>query len=211
MDEKRTDRTPLQPASTAFGTILPSGSPLDEPLPADLQVALGRFLGTDSVETLREWTRSVREIAGDGALTADALCHTPNETPHRGVMDGETYHFECFYDAVILAAIADEPVEIRTESPQGVAVQARAAGTTVLDVEPPDAVFSFGIDRHVDPPGEEEPSLQTGYESICPNVRAFPTADAYRAWAGTVPAPTVALPLADGTALAASLASEPTE
>lgn len=192
----------------ATGTVLSSDAPRDELLPPDLQVALARFLGTDSVQTLRTWNRSLREIVGDGRITVDHLCLTSEETPHRGRIDGDTHYFACFFDAVILAALAEEPVEIRTESPQGVEITARVRDYTILNVDPPEAVFSFGIDRHVDPPEEEGPSFQEGYASICPYVKAFPTAEAYRTWATTAPAPTVALPLTAATDLARSLSSE---
>lgn len=210
MDEDNERATPAARREPT-GTELSTEAPLDESLPADLQVALGRFLGTEPVETLRDWTRRLRQRVGTGAISVDELCLTATETPHRGEIDGDVYHFACFYDAVILAALADAPVEIRTESPDGVTITARAVGTAVLDVDPPGAFFSFGIDRHVEPPGEDGPSLAVGYESICPYVKAFPTADAYHAWAGTVPAPTVALPLAGATELAATLGSDPPE
>jgi hypothetical protein len=65
-------------------------------------------------------------------------------------------------------------------------------------------VVSFGIDRAVD--STEPPTVQDGYEAICPYVKAFPTADAYREWSKTVDAPTVAIPLAGATELAVELA-----
>ena len=209
MDEDRlnTNDSSIAPGTAEAGVELSTETPLDESLPADLQVALARFLGVDTVATLREWTGLLREIVGDGAITIDALCLSTEETPHRGVVGDRTYHFACFYDAVILAAIADELVEIRTASPTGFEITARARGTEVLAVDPADSVFSFGIDRHVEPPGETGPSLDTGYEAICPYVRAFPCSDEYHRWASGVPAPTVALPLAGATELAAALAA----
>ena len=212
MEENSSDRSdaqeaPPKPRTDKIGTELTSDTPIDEPLPPDLQVALARYLGTDSVETLRQWTKSLRDVVGDGAITVDALCLASEQTPHRGVMGDQTYYFACFYDAVILAAIAGTPVYIRTVSPQGVDIRAKACGTDVLEVEHRESVFSFGIDRHVDSPGEAEPSIHTGYEAICPYVKAFPKVDAYHRWAGTVAAPTVALPLAGATELAAALSS----
>lgn len=206
MDENW-DRETSRYSPRTQGTELTSDTPLDEPLPADLQVALGRFLGTEPVATLRLWTQLLREHVGDGAITQEDLCLTASETPHMGVMDGQTYYFACFYDAIILAAIADKPVDIRTESPQGIEITARAQGTSVLEVDPSEAVFSFGIDRHVDPPDETGPSIAVGYDSICPYVKAFQTPESYLDWATTVPAPTVVLPLAGATELAASLGS----
>ena len=209
MEDNSVDRSPESLHPTASGRILNTETPLTEELPPDLQVALARYLGVDSIPTLDAWTRALRTVIGDGPITVEALCLTSEDTPHRGVMDGDTYHFACFYDAVILAAIADQPVDIRTKSPDGVEITARAQESDVLDVDSPEAVFSFGIDRHVDPPTGDDPSMAVGYESICPYVKAFPTAEDYYSWASTVPAPTVALPLAGATGLAVALGSDP--
>lgn len=177
---------------------------LSAALPAELQTTLGRFLGTDRVETIGEWARAIRRQV-DGSIAVGDLCVAEEATPHRGRVSDETYHFACFYDAVILAALRDESVEIHTESPGGVEIELRATGDD-LTVRPETAVFSFGIDAAVDPPSGEAPSLEDGYAAICPYVKAFPTADAYRAWSKAVDAPTVAMPLAGATELAAELA-----
>lgn len=182
-----------------------ASDPLNAELPPGVRSTLGRFLGTDGVETLDEWAEALRQHADGDAITVADLCVTDEPTPHRGATDGRTYHFACFYDAVILAAIEDRPVEIRTESPAGAVVEARSVGTEGLTVDPPGAVFSFGIDEAVDPPGEGGPSFERGYAAICPYVRAFADRDAYERWAAEVPAATVAMPLAGATDLAAAL------
>lgn len=180
-------------------------SALDAELPRELGSALGRFLGTGSVETLREWALEVRTRTGGGSITIDELCLTDGETDHWGRVDGERYGFACFYDAVILAALSDRPVDIRTRSPVGTVIEARAVGTDELTVRPEEAVFSFGIDETVEPPSEDGPTLERGYAAICPYVEAFPTPAAYEEWARDVPAATVAMPLAGATDLAAEL------
>ena len=184
---------------------LPGDRILEAALPADIGLALGRLLGEDPVETLGDWVTAVRQHTGGGAITAGELCHADTRSPHRGVLDGETYGFRCFYDAVILAALVDEPVDVRTESPDGTVVEATAAGTDDLTVEPPGAVFSFGVDQTVAPPADGEPSSATVYAAVCPYVRAFPDASSYESWANTVPAATVAMPLAGATDVAAAL------
>ena len=142
-----------------------------------------------------------------GAIAIEELCHIETETGHWGVLDGDRYHFACFYDAVILAAMVDEPVEIRTESPAGKVITARADGSTGLTVSPSDAVFSFGIDDTVASTGDV-PTLEDGYAAICPYVKAFPDPESYERWDGTVPALTVAMPLAGATDLAAALVAD---
>lgn len=177
---------------------------LEAELPPDVQTALGAFLGDGAVETLGEWIDECRRRVGGGSIALADLCHTRERSAHRGELDGIAYHFACFYDAVVLAAIADAPVDIRTESPHGTVVEARAVGTDELTVTPEGAVFSFGIDRSA-ASTTDEPTLEDAYAAVCPYVRAFPTPNAYERWAAAVPAATVAMPLADATEIAAAL------
>lgn len=184
----------------------PNGVGLDEPLPADLLSALGRFVGEESVATLGEWVTVVREQTGGGSMSLEALCHSDESTGHWGEMNGERYHFTCFYDAVIMAAIAEEPVNIRTESPGGEVIEARSLAGRDLSVTPESAVFSFGISTDV-VTGDDGPTLQDGYEAVCPYVKAFTNREDYEEWAETVDAATVAMPLGGATEIASALAA----
>jgi hypothetical protein len=184
----------------------PDGSGLDEALPPALQKALGRFVGRESVDSLGEWVSEVREQTGGGSMSLEALCHADEDTGHWGEMGGERYHFACFYDAVIMAALADEAVDVRTESPEGAVIEAQSVGGSDLSVTPDDAVFSFGISTTV-ATGDGGPTLQDGYEAVCPYVKAFPDRHAYEAWADTVDASTVAMPLEGATEIATALAA----
>jgi hypothetical protein len=180
-------------------------SPLREPLPGDLQIALGRLLGEGPIERLDEWIEIARRHTGGGGIGIDDLCHAPEASGHWAAVDGERYDFLCFYDAVILAALVDEPVAIRTASPDGTVIEAIAAGTADLQVTPAGAVFSFGVAESVEPPADGSPSAADVYAAICPYVRAFPNGVAYHRWAERVPAATVGLPLEGATELAARL------
>ncbi len=184
--------------------VLPGDAPLSAPLPADLGRALGDLLGVDRVETLAEWATLLREATGGVAV--DDLCHAGAATPHWGETDGERHHFRCFYDAVVLAALADRPVDVRTESPDGTVVEARAVGTDALDVEPSAAVFSVGC--AADAGGDGDPSHGDVYAAVCPYVRAFPSVAAYDRWRRTVDAPTAVTALDGATDFAAALAGE---
>ncbi|THE63236.1 alkylmercury lyase [Salinadaptatus halalkaliphilus] len=181
------------------------GAVLTTELPEELGSTLGRFLGTEPVDTLGGWVAAVRYHIDGPSLTIEELCVTDDETEHWGIVDGEKYHFACFYDAVILAALVDSPVAIRTKSPDGAVIEARAGGTDALTVTPDDAVFSFGIDKNVSPPSEDGPNLEDGYAAICPYVKAFPNRDAYEQWATSVHAATVAMPHKGTADLAAAL------
>jgi alkylmercury lyase len=170
-------------------------------LPAEFQTAMGAFLGED-VETLGDWVDRLRDLTG-GSIDVAELCHADSETPHRATMNGDTYHFQCFYDAIALATIEDEPVDIRTESPEGDVITAHATPNGV-EATPGDAVTSFGVASGASPSGEE-PTLGEAYGAICPYVKAFPDRGAYETWASTVDAETVALPLTAGSPVAGAL------
>ncbi|NHN41286.1 alkylmercury lyase [Halorubellus sp. JP-L1] len=178
---------------------------LDAELPADLRASLGRFVGRASVDTLGEWAMHVRRITPGRSIAVEQLCHADAETEHWGTAGGERYHFQCFYDAVVLAAIEDHPVDVHTESPGGGVVEARAVGSESLSVSPESAVFSFGIANDARERSGGEPTLEDGYAAICPYVKAFPDYDAYERWADHVPAATVALPLSGATDVANAL------
>jgi hypothetical protein len=183
------------------------GDALDAQLPADLRAALGRFVGKESVDTLGEWARDIRRLTGGGSIAVEELCHADGGTAHRGEVGDERYHFRCFYDAVILAALEDRTVEIRTASPGGTVIEARAVGSDELSVTPETAVVSVGIDETAAEQSDGDPTLQEGYAAICPYVNAFPDREAYEQWADEVPAATVALPLAGATDIASALAA----
>jgi hypothetical protein len=192
-------------AEPTTGRWLADDHALDAELPEEVGTALGRILGEESVGTLDEWLTEVRRRVGGGSIAVADLCHADEETGHWGEMDGETYHFQCFYDAVVLSALAESPVDIRTESPDGTVIEATATGTTDLTMTPESAVFSFGVAESVDPPADGEPTHADVYAAVCPYVRAFPDVDAYEEWAETVPAVTVAMPLAGATEVAEKL------
>lgn len=176
---------------------------LETELPEDLQEALGGFLGTEPIETLDEWVEEIHARVEDEAVAVEDLCHVDEESPHWGEVDGERYGFRCFYDAVVLSALTDSPAEIRTETPTGETIKAHADGVDKLEVSPPDAIFSFGIETDAD--GEEEPSHEDMYSVVCPYVRAFVDKEEYEQWEENVEAVTVAAPLEDATELARRL------
>lgn len=180
-------------------------APLEQPLPSDLQSVLGRFLGGDSVETLAEWASEIRQRTGGGSINVDQLCHTDEETAHWGDVGGERFHFQCFYDAVILAALEDRAVDVHTVSPEGAVVEARAVGSEELSVTPETAVFSLGIALDAHERSDGNPTLQDSYAAVCPYIKAFPDRDAYKVWADEVPGATVATSLSGATAFARAL------
>lgn len=187
------------------GRWIADDSILDVELPADVQATLGRLVGEYDIETLGEWIAEIRRRTIGGPVGIEDLCHADEETSHEGKLDGKTYYFRCFYDAVILSALAETPVDIRTASPDGTVIEARASGTADLTVMPETAVFSFGVEDSVEALAGGEPSHADVYAAVCPYVRAFPNREAYEHWVNTVPATTVAMPLEGATEIAAAL------
>jgi hypothetical protein len=183
----------------------PSSDVLEAELPIEIREALGSFLGERSINTLKDWVSEIRQRTGGGSISIEDLCHSTSDTEHWGEVNGERYHFICFYDAVILAAMTDEPVDIRTKSPDGTVITATALGSDELRVTPEESVFSFGIDPSVLGNENGDPSLGDVYAAVCPFVKAFPSRLTYEGWRNQVPAATVALPLSGATELAAAL------
>jgi alkylmercury lyase len=190
------------------GTTTNTGHWLDDPddtLPEPLQRTMGAFLGAGRVETLADGAAAIRAATGGGSFDVEDLCHADGSTGHRATVDGETYEFQCFYDAVVLAEVADSPADIRTAAPDGTVVEAHADGDGGLVPTLEGATMSFGVADDA-PAGEGTPTLAETYGAICPYVKAFPDRAAYEGWAAGVPAATVGLPLADATTLARHLA-----
>jgi len=107
-------------------------------------------------------------------------------------------------DDVVLSALAEEPVDIRTESPAGTVIEIRAVGTDALTVTPEEAVFSLGVEENATPTdGDLSPADL--YGAVCPYVKAFPDEDAYRQWANSTEGVTVGIPLSGATGFAPAL------
>lgn len=186
--------------------VIRDGDPLEARLPKDVQVSLGRLLDANSSPTLGEWAGQVRRRVGaDGGIAVEDLCHADGETAHWGEVAGERHYFVCFYDAVVLAALTDRPVDVRTESPDGTVIEAHATGDGDLTVTPEEAVFSFGVATDVEASDDGEVTHEDVYAAICPYVKAFPNEAAYEQWAEDAPAATVGIPLSGATGLASAL------
>lgn len=195
-----------QQPTTTGGRWLEAGSVMSGSLPADLAMVAGEFYGVGRVETLDDFVDASRAMA-DSDLSVEQLCHANGETPHRATTTTETYRFQCFYDGVVLAHLRSEPVDVRTVSPSGVTVEMDVSSDGSVDVTPTDAAMSFGIAPDATPL-DDDPTPEDLYGSVCPWVQAFPSRDAYEGWAAATDAPTVGLPLAAGTPVAAALTDD---
>lgn len=171
-------------------------------LPDDVARAMTALYPGPSVETVDDFVAATRTGAG-GALAVEDLCHVDRETPHVARTAGETHRFRCFFDGVALASLADEAVEIETESPGGATVELTVTPDGEVDVSPAGAAMSLGI--ATDAPDVIDPTPEAVYGRVCPYVKAFPSRERYREWAAGVDAATVGLPLVAGLPIAAAL------
>lgn len=182
----------------------------DREMPADVaerfEIALGL---AETPRTLGDWLEATvtRLSAAGVTLGVDQLCLT-DASPHRAEIDGETRYFACVLDTLVLPFVLDEPgpVAVRTRSPvtgDPIDVDVTRQGVAA----PADAVMSFGVAADVPPPDERDGVLAFGTAVFCPYINAFATEREYEAWAAETPeAVTMALPLAEGFALAERLA-----
>jgi len=182
-----------------------NSEPMQATLPNELRETVEGFLGTTGLETLAVMVDALRRQTGTGSLDTGDLCYASTETEHWGVVDGETHHFQCFYDALVLAEIVESSVEIRTKSPEGTVVRAGRTESGEMTTEPSDAVMSFGIDQATPRHSSEGPAVEQLYAVICPYVKAFPSWVAYDDWSESTDGVTVGMPLADGTCIARRL------
>jgi alkylmercury lyase len=201
-----TSREPDAPETDAGARWLDERPALDGSLPSDLARLASEFYGVGDVETLGDYATATR-AAADGNIEVADLCHADGETPHRATTNGETYHFQCFYDGVVLARLRSEPVSIRTESPGGSVVELEVAADGSVTDAPSAAAMSFGIAPEA-VTGDGEPTPEEVYGAVCPYVKAFPSREAYEGWAAATDAATVGLPLTAGLPVATALVPE---
>lgn len=175
------------------------------PLPQEMARRIDRYFTWESVETLADFIAAVRNATGGRSISVDDLCHAAEETPHRAMVEGETYHFQCFYDGIALAHLVDKPVKIRTESPTDELVLMQASPDGDISVTPPDAAMSFGVTTVRETLPRESSIQEAIYETICPSVRAFSSRKSYECWAEDIDVATVGMPLAAGVPVAAAL------
>lgn len=155
--------------------------------------------------TLGEWVTVTSAVAEEIGLTVsmNTLC-TAETSRHQAKIEGETQHFYCVLDALVVPFLLDidEPISIRSESPVSETIVEIRAGQDTLTVDPADAVMSFGTATDLDAPTTEEFDLSLAHERFCPYANAFPTEAEYDEWAAQTDAITTAFPIEVGYQLA---------
>lgn len=181
------------------------GPDIPQPLGAGLQVAL------DLEQRPRTFGEYVDEMASlierDGLdVDLDTLC-TTDESPHRATFRGETQHYHCTLDAVIVPFLADDVdrVDIETVSPVSGHPITYTVTDSAIEAEPAGAVLSFGVGADLEAPSPDERSPALAYRRVCPYGKAFASREEYERWAEATDAHTMPLTLEDALALAAAL------
>lgn len=186
-------------------TVIADEPILDASFPVELIGGLEDFAGEEPIRNLADWVTVIEGWTGDHGITTDDLCQQDGPTDHRGRVDGETSYFSCFLDAILFAGLIDTDIDIRTASPDGTEIDLYLAEGTLEQIQPLDALFSFGIDERVSPDPAIRPTRSEIYQAQCPYVRAFPAIDAYQDWARNVPGITVAYPMRSVTSFTDAL------
>lgn len=135
------------------------------------------------------------------------------DSRHAVRVGGDRYNTYCILDALILPFLHDEEVEIRSDPPGGGATVEIRAGPDALEAEPASTVVSFGFSTDVpETPASLSADDPEGLTDLihaegCPQINAFPDAEAYEDWAREAEAATVGMTLAQAYAMAGDAAT----
>lgn len=179
-------------------------------MPDDVATTFEAALGLESrPETVGDWIdATARRLDAAGiSFGVEEMCLT-DASPHSARIDGQTRHFACVLDTLLLPFVLDEPDEVvvRTHSPVSETVIDVTVTREGITVAPDDAVMSFGIAGDTDSPEDRDGVLANGTVQFCPYIDAFADDAEYERWADeTDEAVTMMLPLEDGFALASAL------
>ncbi|MFB6352671.1 MAG: organomercurial lyase [Halobacteriales archaeon] len=182
------------------------GPAIPRPLGEGLQLAL------DLDQRPRDFGEYVDEMATlverEGLeVDLDTLC-TTDESPHKATFGGETQHYHCTLDAVIVPFLAEDVgrVDVETVSPvSGDRITYTVAGSSIV-AEPGEAVLSFGVGTDVERPPPDARSPALAYRRVCPYGKAFVSHGEYERWAEATEGHTMAMSLEDALALSEALA-----
>lgn len=166
-----------------------------------LQFALGL---DEPPKTFGDWVNALTFLADrdDIDVDMDMLC-TIDDSPHRATFNGQTQHYQCFQDPIIVPFLSDDvdTVEIETESPvSGEPIELRMTETEI-EATPPDVVMSFGVAADVEAPPGDVASPILAYSLFCPYGNVFLSQDEYETWAAEVDAITMPTTMEDALEL----------
>lgn len=187
------------PTATRTSGIDPSTIELPDPLGDQFQ----RVFDLDRrPESYGEWASAIAstfENERERSLSVDDLCDT-DASQHTATIGGETTHYVCVQDPLVVGLLADEPVTVESTPPASEEqVTIEFDGDGGIAVDPEGALLSFGIDPDATAPAEITPEAMYGL--VCPYGHAFPDDESYEAWAAGTGATTDVLSVPAGIAV----------
>lgn len=147
------------------------------------------------------------DVFSPGELSPEQML-VADDSRHEVHLPERTVNTYCILDALVLAFLEDEPIEIETRPPgaqEPIAFTASRQGLTGVDER---MVMSFGFSTELETDreayeGQDPAQVQaTIHELGCPKINLFPNRDAYEAWAEQADAVTMPVRLAEALALA---------
>ena len=181
------------------------GPDVPTPLGEQLQLALSL---DERPETFGDWVDALAFLADRDDIDVDLnmLC-TTSDSPHKATFNGQTQHYQCFQDPIIVPFLADnvDTVEIETECPvSGESIELRVTETEI-EATPSDVAMSFGVAADVNAPPEDISSPILAYSLFCPYGNVFLSEDEYETWAAEVDAITMPTTMEDALELARAI------
>lgn len=164
-----------------------SDCPLEErEMPSELGEQFQVSLGLDrQPATLAEWADATAEILDHQHVpdSLEMLCLTA-DSHHEAWIDGETRHFRCFFDTLLLPFVVDGTPEVRfrSRSPVMDAIVTGEVTDEAVMVEPKDAVMSFGAATDVVSADYLDVPATLAYRRFCPYINIFTDDAEYRRW-----------------------------
>lgn len=201
----------MQPQRTDTDTIdvAPSTDYEHREVPDEIAAALSALAGMDETPTtLGAFDALTRtEAFSPGKATIDEMLIT-DESRHEVQLADRTVNTYCILDALVLAYLTDEPIEVTTRPPgleETIEFTASREGIQGAEEE---MVVSFGFstalptDRQAYEDSSVEQIHDTTHRYGCPKINLFPDEAAYEVWAREADAVTMALTLAEALGLA---------
>lgn len=182
---------------------------LEREVPEAIGEALAALAGGgEAPETLGGFVSLAdSDVFSPGELDAEAMLIT-DESRHEVRLAERTVHTYCVLDALVLAFLANERVEIETRAPGAADTIVFTASPEGLAGLPEDAVVSFGFSTELptQPSAFEDEApadvQSTIHELGCPKINLFGTREAYETWARDADAVTMPIGVAEVLALA---------
>lgn len=163
-------------------------------LPTDVAEAFRQAGGLDDrPQTLGAGFRAIEDLLSEAGITVTLEdIYQPGPTRHAVHVGEDVEHVPCVIDALVVALLVDaDPVEVRSESPDGETVRFLVTGNEIT-VTPESAVVSFGLglEESTDPdPSSLDESLNdpdAPLPTTCLVTNSFPNSAAYQHWAADI-------------------------